>query len=179
MQARFFHALPFHLSITPEARLWRLHSLAKATPTRVPGDHQIFVGRDRAHDATRFGRTDSTGVSIVTCRIEFYPEKAQSLASAPSHLGGPLDRELNHLIQHGEILKAFEHYSDDVTMQENGEKTKAGKADNRARALEFLASVETLHRTQLLFEAVHDDLSFSEWISTQPIRGSGVRFVNK
>ena len=31
MQARFFHALPFHLSITPEARLWRLHPFAKAT----------------------------------------------------------------------------------------------------------------------------------------------------
>jgi hypothetical protein len=56
----------------------------------VPGDHQIFVGRDRAHDATRLGRTDCTGVSIIACRIEFYPEKAQSRASAPSYLGGPL-----------------------------------------------------------------------------------------
>ena len=57
---------------------------------RVPGDHQIFVGGDRAHDATRLWRTDCTGVSIVACRIEFNPEKAESLASAPSYLGGPL-----------------------------------------------------------------------------------------
>ena len=44
---------------------------------RVPGDHQIFVGGDRAHDATRLWRTDCTGVSIVACRIEFNPEKAE------------------------------------------------------------------------------------------------------
>ena len=58
-------------------------SFCEGDTMRVPGDHQIFVGRDRAHDATRLGRTDCTGVSIVACRIEFYPEKAQSLASAP------------------------------------------------------------------------------------------------
>ena len=44
---------------------------------RVPGDNQIFVGGDRAHDATRLWRTDCTGVSIVACRIEFNPEKAE------------------------------------------------------------------------------------------------------
>ena len=40
---------------------------------RVAGDHQIFVRRDRAHDATRLWRTDCTGMSIVGCRIEFNP----------------------------------------------------------------------------------------------------------
>ena len=63
--------------------MWRLHSFAKASLSVYQASHQIFVGRDRAHDATRLGRTACTGVSIGACRIEFHPEKAQSLAPIP------------------------------------------------------------------------------------------------
>lgn len=85
-----------------------------------------------------------------------------------------LDRELNHLIQRGEILKAFElYYADDVTVQENGEKPTVGKAANRARELEVRASIETLYRAQLLSEAVQGDASFSEWEFDATYRGSG------
>lgn len=85
-----------------------------------------------------------------------------------------LDRELNHLIQRGEILKAFElYYADNVTMQVNDEKATVGKAANRVRELEFLASIETVHQTKLLSEAVQDDVGFSEWELDATYRGSG------
>lgn len=85
-----------------------------------------------------------------------------------------LDRELNQVIQRGEILKPFElYYADDVTVLWNGEKPTVGKAANRERELEVLASIETLHRAQLLSEAVQGDVSFSEWEFDTTYRGSG------
>lgn len=58
-------------------------------------------------------------------------------------------------------------------MQVNDEKATAGKAANRVRELEFLASIETVHQTKLLSEAVQDDIGFSEWELDATYRGSG------
>ena len=75
-----------------------------------------------------------------------------------------LDQSLNERILSGDILSAFdEYYDDNVVMQENTAEPTAGKAANRKREEEFVASVEQFHSAQLLGSAVNGDRSFSEW----------------
>jgi ketosteroid isomerase-like protein len=75
-----------------------------------------------------------------------------------------LDQELNDLVTQGKILEAFDRfYADDVVMQENTAEPYAGKALNRKREEDFLASVEEFHGAKVLGTAVNGDLSYSEW----------------
>jgi ketosteroid isomerase-like protein len=75
-----------------------------------------------------------------------------------------LDKQLNEQVEKGDILAAFERfYADDVTMQENSEPAFAGKAANRKREEEFVASVQEIHSVKVLSSAVNGDISFSEW----------------
>jgi hypothetical protein len=54
-----------------------------------------------------------------------------------------LDGQLNDQIAKGDILGAFDRfYAENVTMQENSDEPFAGKANNRKREEEFIASVQ-------------------------------------
>ncbi len=86
-----------------------------------------------------------------------------------------LDRQLNEQVAKGDILAAFDRfYADDVSMQENSEPPFLGKAANRKRQEEFVASVEQMHSLKLLSSAVNGDVSFSEWELDATYKG-GVR----
>lgn len=61
-------------------------------------------------------------------------------------------------------------------MQENSEPLTRGKAENRVREEQFLASVEKLHGTKLLRSATNGDISFTEWESEVTFK-SGQRLV--
>jgi hypothetical protein len=75
-----------------------------------------------------------------------------------------LDRQLNETILKGDILGAFDKfYAENVVMQENLTEPFVGKALNRKREADFLASVEQFHGAALLSSAVNDDVSFGEW----------------
>jgi len=75
-----------------------------------------------------------------------------------------LDRQLNDQITKGDILGAFDRfYADNVTMQENSDAPTAGKAANRKREEDFVASVQEIHGVKLLSSAVNGDTSFGEW----------------
>jgi ketosteroid isomerase-like protein len=75
-----------------------------------------------------------------------------------------LDRQLNEQVAKGDILTAFDRfYAEDVSMQENSEPPFLGKAVNRKRQEEFVASVEQMHSLKLLSSAVNGDVSLSEW----------------
>src|SRR5438445_9975671 len=75
-----------------------------------------------------------------------------------------LDKQLNDQIVKGDILAAFDRfYSDNVSMQENSETPFVGKALNRKREEDFVASVEQIHEVKLIGSAVNGDISFSEW----------------
>lgn len=73
------------------------------------------------------------------------------------------DAELNRLIETGRPMDGFERfYAESVTMQENLEPPRVGKAENRSACQAHLAAVRDLQMT-LLGSAVDSELSFSEW----------------
>jgi ketosteroid isomerase-like protein len=86
-----------------------------------------------------------------------------------------LDKQLNDQVLAGDILGAFDRfYADNVVMQENSETPIAGKAANRKREEDFLASVEQIHGAKVASSAVNGDVSFSEWEFDATYKG-GVR----
>jgi ketosteroid isomerase-like protein len=75
-----------------------------------------------------------------------------------------LDQDLNNRILTGDILAAFDlYYDDNVTMQENTDTPITGKAANRKREEDFVASIEQFHGAKLVGSAVNGDRSYSEW----------------
>jgi len=85
-----------------------------------------------------------------------------------------LDRELNQKILAGDILGAFDqYYADDVVMQENNTPPTVGKAANRMREEEFVASVEEFHSAKLLASAVNGNVTFGEWEYDATYKGAG------
>ncbi len=75
-----------------------------------------------------------------------------------------LDKQLNDQVAQGDILGAFDKfYAENVTMQENSDEPTAGKAANRKREEDFVASVQEIHSVKLLSSAVNGDTSFGEW----------------
>jgi ketosteroid isomerase-like protein len=86
-----------------------------------------------------------------------------------------LDKQLNDLILKGDILEAFDRfYAENVVMQENSDEPIAGKATNRKREEDFLASVEQIHGVEVVSSAVNGDVTFSEWKFDATYKG-GVR----
>jgi ketosteroid isomerase-like protein len=86
-----------------------------------------------------------------------------------------LEKQLNDQILKGDILGAFDrYYAENVTMQENSDAPTAGKAANRKREEEFVASVEQIHGVKVGNTAVNGDVSFSEWEYDATYKG-GVR----
>jgi ketosteroid isomerase-like protein len=83
-----------------------------------------------------------------------------------------VERELNAMIQKGEILPAFEkYYADDVVMQENSEPPCNGKLANRAREENFVGSVAQVHDIKLVNSAINGDIAFSEWLLDLTFKG--------
>jgi hypothetical protein len=84
-----------------------------------------------------------------------------------------LDAELNQMILQGQILEAFDRfYGEEVVMQENSGPPTVGKAANRAREVEFLASVAELHQLELgATGASADDTTFGVWIMDATYKG--------
>lgn len=84
-----------------------------------------------------------------------------------------LDAQLNQLILDGRILDAFDRfYADDVVMQENSQPPTSGKAANRAREEQFVASVAELHEIALGDTgAGPDDTTFGVWIVDATYQG--------
>src|SRR4051812_43457597 len=75
-----------------------------------------------------------------------------------------LDKQLNDQVAQGDILGAFDKfYAENVTMQENSDEPTAGKAANRKREEDFVASVDQIHSVKVLSSAVNGDTSFGEW----------------
>jgi ketosteroid isomerase-like protein len=75
-----------------------------------------------------------------------------------------LDKQLNDQVLQGDILGAFDKfYAENVTMQENSDEPTAGKAANRKREEDFVASVDQIHSVKVLSSAVNGDTSFGEW----------------
>ncbi|MEM1178781.1 MAG: nuclear transport factor 2 family protein [Acidobacteriota bacterium] len=75
-----------------------------------------------------------------------------------------LETELNQQILSGDIMGAFErYYADDVVMVEPGVEPHEGKAINREREQQFVASVAEFHGAEVKAAAVVGDVSFSEW----------------
>ncbi len=75
-----------------------------------------------------------------------------------------LERDLNTQVCRGDILGAFEQFYDDsIIMQENSEPPVVGKAANREREKQFVASVQDVHELRVVSSAVGDDVSLSEW----------------
>ena len=72
--------------------------------------------------------------------------------------------DLNSMIMSGKSLEAFEkYYADNVTMQENNEPPRVGKAANRKFEQEFMAGITEFHGAKVLGVAVGANLSMVEW----------------
>lgn len=75
-----------------------------------------------------------------------------------------LSKRLDDALLAGKALEAFDElYAEDVVMQENSDAPFVGKAFNRAREIEFFASVAEIHSAAVLSTATARDVSFSEW----------------
>lgn len=72
--------------------------------------------------------------------------------------------ELNNMILQGRVMEAFERfYHDDVVMQENDSPPTVGKAANRLREEEFVASVVDFRKEEVLDVAVGDNVTMVKW----------------
>lgn len=74
-----------------------------------------------------------------------------------------LHTAVEDLIEHmktGKILEGFDtYYGDDVAMQENSGEPTVGKAANRVREEQFLASVKEWNSLNVTAAATHGDLA--------------------
>lgn len=84
-----------------------------------------------------------------------------------------LDAELNQMILSGQLMDAFERfYGDDVVMQENSLPPTVGKAANRTREQEFLASVAEVHEIGVTSTGVgSNDTTFGLWLIDATYKG--------
>ncbi|MEK6928291.1 MAG: SnoaL-like domain-containing protein [Nanoarchaeota archaeon] len=75
--------------------------------------------------------------------------------------------KLNTLIQEGKILEAFEkYYSEEVSIQVNGNTPVNGKEQNRKREMIFLQEIEKLNSAvinSVTFGGNVDNVSMTEW----------------
>ena len=75
-----------------------------------------------------------------------------------------LDRELNDMIQSGQIVEAFEKfYANDCVMQDQGFEPWVGKDLNREREKDFVSKITDFRAGELKESAAGDGVSFSTW----------------
>lgn len=83
-----------------------------------------------------------------------------------------LEDKLNQAILSGKAMEAFEElYADDVTMQENSEPPRVGKAACRDYEYKFFEMLETFHGATCTNVAVEGDVSYSEWWNDLTLKG--------
>jgi ketosteroid isomerase-like protein len=83
-----------------------------------------------------------------------------------------LEDTLNQAILSGKAMEAFEElYADDVTMQENSEPPRVGKAACRDYEHKFFAMLDTFHGATCTNVAVEGDVSYSEWWNDLTLKG--------
>lgn len=72
--------------------------------------------------------------------------------------------DLNQMVLRGEALEAFEkHYAEDIVMQEDNMEPVRGKAENRAREIEFFGKVTEFRGAEVKSVAVGTDVTMVEW----------------
>lgn len=83
-----------------------------------------------------------------------------------------LEDKLNEAIMAGKGMEAFEElYADDVTMQENSEPPRVGKAACRDYEYKFFEMLEAFHGAAVSLVAVEGDVSYSQWDNDFTIKG--------
>lgn len=74
-------------------------------------------------------------------------------------------QDLVSRVERGELLDAFEEfYADDITMRENTQPPTTGKAANREREQQFVASVKEVHEARAESLVVEGDRAAIHWI---------------
>lgn len=67
-------------------------------------------------------------------------------------------QDLQNLVYSGQLLEAFDkYYHEDVSMQENFDEPRKGKASNRQYEEQFLASIEAFHGGAVTSLAVDEE----------------------
>ena len=83
-----------------------------------------------------------------------------------------LEDKLNQAILSGKAMEAFEElYADDVTMQENSEPPRVGKAACRDYEYKFFEMLEAFHGATCTNVAVEGDVLYSEWWNDLTLKG--------
>jgi len=84
-------------------------------------------------------------------------------------------KEMNDMILSGKMMEAFEKfYADDVTMQENSEEPRVGKATNREFEKQFMENVEEFHGMKLNATAFTEDgeIAMNYWDMDVTFKGA-------
>jgi len=75
--------------------------------------------------------------------------------------------ELNGMIKAGKVLEAFDKfYADNVTMQENNDAPRVGKAENRKAEEAFVGGIQEFGTWTPLSVGIGDGVAFVEWTCT-------------
>jgi hypothetical protein len=84
-------------------------------------------------------------------------------------------KELNEMILNGKMMEAFEKfYAEEVTMQENSEAPRVGKAVNREFEKKFMENVQEFHGMKLNATAFTDDgqMAMNYWDMDVTFKGA-------
>lgn len=74
-------------------------------------------------------------------------------------------QDLIQKVETGQAMEAFEaYYAEDIAMQENGNAPTVGKAENRVREEQFLASVAEWHEGRAVSYVVDADRAAIHWL---------------
>lgn len=72
--------------------------------------------------------------------------------------------DLNNMILQGQIMEAFEkYYAEEVTMQENEDELRIGKADNRIHEEAFSGNITEFRKAEVKNVIVSDNITVVEW----------------
>lgn len=72
--------------------------------------------------------------------------------------------DLNSMIQAGQIMEAFEkYYAEDITMQENEDELRIGKAANRVHEEAFAGNITEFRKGDVKNVIVSDNITVVEW----------------
>lgn len=72
--------------------------------------------------------------------------------------------DLNNMILQGQIMEAFEkYYAEEVTMQENEDEVRVGKAANRVHEEAFAGNITEFRKADIKNVIVSDNITVVEW----------------
>lgn len=83
---------------------------------------------------------------------------------------------LNQMILDGKILEAFDQfYADDISMQDNNNPARVGKAENRTYEEAFVNGLTEFRGARVISTIISDDLAVTEWWFDYTHKDYGVR----